>query len=131
MKYKPEVIDVILDALRKGNGRLYACGKAGITFETFSQWLNDEAKPEFSEGVKKAETEGYSFDEEQYRGVIKKAAAGGTWQAAAWMLERKHAYTAKINQNISGELNIKCDPFEKIRQNTGVDAADKKTDHGT
>ena len=131
MKYKPEVVETILDALRKGNGRTVACQGAGINYQTFLNWLEDPEKIEFLESVKKAEAEGHSFDEDLYKGVVKKAAENGTWQAGAWMLERKHGYTAKINQNITGELNLKVDPFEKIRQNTGVDGADKKTDHGT
>lgn len=124
MKYKPEIVNVLLESLRNGNGRFASCAKAGIGYQTFLDWLADERKPEFSESVKKAEQAGIKFDEEMYRGVIKKAAAGGQWQAGAWMLERKHGYSAKINQELSGQVHIKVDPFKQIRQNSGIDETD-------
>jgi hypothetical protein len=124
MKYKPEIVNVLLESLRNGNGRFASCAKAGIGYQTLLDWLADERKSEFSESVKKAEQDGIKFDEENYRGVIKKAAVGGTWQAAAWMLERKHGYSAKINQEHSGQVNIKVDPFEQIRKNAGIDETD-------
>lgn len=51
--------------------------------------------------------------------VIAKAAKGGTWQAAAWMMERRHGYVAKkeIKQEITGpgggavRINIKMDKY--------------------
>jgi hypothetical protein len=104
MKYTPETIAIIIDSLTKGNGRVVSCAKAHIDYQTFLNWMADPRKVEFVEAVKKAEIAGYNFDEEQYKGVIKKAAGAGTWQAAAWMLERRHGYTARINNEMTGTL---------------------------
>jgi hypothetical protein len=127
MKYKPEIVDKLLESLRKGNGRFASCKIAGICYDTLLDWINPDSprfKSDFSESLKKAEQDGINYDEEQYKGVIKKAAAEGAWQAAAWMLERKHGYSAKVNNEVSGQLRIKVDPFEQIRKNAGIDDTD-------
>jgi hypothetical protein len=82
MKYSPEMTQEIATYLKGGNNRTDACVLAGISYETFTVWMQ---KPEFSECIKKAETE-CKF---RMIGIVQKAAIEH-WQAACWWLERKH-----------------------------------------
>ena len=82
MKYGPDMTKEIAEKLRLGSSRTDACILAGISYETFTVWME---KPEFSEAIKRAEAE----CKNRNIGIIQKAAIT-TWQAAAWWLERKH-----------------------------------------
>ena len=82
-KRTPETEKRILDALRIGATRKDAGLAAGISKETFCQWMNEF--PDFSDSVEKAESE----DKIRMLAVITKASQEGNWQAAAWRLERK------------------------------------------
>lgn len=103
-KFTPDRTQKIIDALRGGNYRSTACQYAGINYQTFLNWLTiakgPDAPPEyvdFLEAVEKAEA-----DAEVARvALIAKASqdvmdedgelvAKGSWQAAAWHLERSH-----------------------------------------
>lgn len=94
-KYTPQTVKKITDALRMGATYELACGYAGISFETFSQWR--EKKPEFLEAVKEAE----GAAAVGWLAKIEKAANDGEWQAAAWKLERRYPemYGRKVNDN--------------------------------
>lgn len=83
-KYTPDVVKRLTDAIRLGATYELACGYAGISFETFNEWR--KAKPEFSEAVKEAEG-GAAVG---WLARIEQAAKDGTWQAAAWKLERRY-----------------------------------------
>lgn len=83
-KYTPETVAKIVQAIKTGATYQLACQYAGISHETFAQWMKH--KPEFSEAVK--ESEGAGAIELLAR--IRKEAAEGTWQAAAWILERRY-----------------------------------------
>jgi hypothetical protein len=90
-KLTPEVQDKIVKALRAGNYRTTAAKVAGIHDATFYNWIKwGEAQKkgryfEFFEAVKKAEAEG----EAALIATIN-VASKDTWQAAAWILERKY-----------------------------------------
>ena len=62
---------------------MHACARAGISQDTFGRWRKQSA--DFAEEVKKAEAEAIARNVT----VIQKA-AGTSWQAAAWWLERRH-----------------------------------------
>jgi hypothetical protein len=81
-KYTPEIIERICYSLSQGNTRTTAAICAGISKETFYQYLNEF--PDFSDAIKRAEEQAI----EHYVNVIH-AASGQTWQAAAWYLERR------------------------------------------
>lgn len=83
-KYTPETVKKIVDAVRLGATYRLACDFAGITEETFSQWR--KRYPEFSAQIKEAEGQGAIG----WLARIEKAANDGTWQAAAWKLERRY-----------------------------------------
>jgi hypothetical protein len=73
----------VLTALRGGNTRTAAAAYAGISKETLYEWMRTAA--DFSDAVSKAEADA------EVRSVahIIKAAGDGSWQAAAWWLERR------------------------------------------
>ena len=103
-KYTPETAKKITDAIRVGATFHMACQYAGITEETFSQWR--KKYPEFSEAVKEAEGGAVV----KWLAQIEKAAADGTWQAAAWKLERRYPRDygrSVVEQEHSGGLTIK------------------------
>lgn len=108
-KLTPELQERIVGAIRSGAYNETAAAFAGIAESTFYAWLANAQKDretnpeqgtdftEFQEAVEKAQAEA----ELDKLLIIGKAARGqptaegvpgtpGSWQAAAWMLERKH-----------------------------------------
>lgn len=81
-KYTAEVVERICYSLSQGNTRTTAAICAGISKETFYQYLNEF--PDFSDAIKRAEEQAV----EHYVNVIHTASTQ-TWQAAAWYLERR------------------------------------------
>jgi AcrR family transcriptional regulator len=74
----------LVDAVALGATNELACYYAGISHETFYQWLRN--KPDFFEAIKEAEARGAV----SRLAKIEKAASDGNWQAAAWLLERRY-----------------------------------------
>ena len=60
-----------------------ASDRAGISQDTFGRWRKQSA--DFAEALKKAEAEAIARNV-----ALVQKAAGGSWQAAAWWLERRH-----------------------------------------
>ena len=91
-KLTPETQKKITDAIRLGATYKLAAQYAGITYETFNNWMNAgrESKSgtffQFFHAVKEAE----GAAAVGWLAKIEKAANDGTWQAAAWKLERLH-----------------------------------------
>ncbi len=98
----------VVDGISAGLPYDTACALAGITYQTFLNWMRaGEAAEsgkffEFFEEVKKAE----AIAEAVHIKNIKKAGNDGIWQADAWMLERRHpekwGRREQIKQEISG-----------------------------
>lgn len=90
-KFTEDTCNKIIEALEKGDSIDGACGYAGITKPTFYNWYNEGAtkksgkKRQFHDRVDKAK----STATDTYENVIYNAAMKGTWQAAAWWLERR------------------------------------------
>jgi transposase len=108
-KLTPELLDRITLAIRAGNYAKTACEMVGIGETTFYRWMEEGEKDtgkkefrEFRESIKRAEAEA----EVRSVALIRQAADGGTWQAAAWYLERKHGdrwgRNDKIRQEVTG-----------------------------
>ena len=83
-KYTPEVAKKIVQSVRLGSTYELACAYAGISVATFGRWRNSYA--DFEQAIKEAEGAAVTG----WLAVIEKAAQEGTWQAAAWKLERKY-----------------------------------------
>lgn len=96
-KYTQDTIDRLTQAIELGASRTMACQFASISFQTFSVWMND--KPEFSDAIKKAEATGAL----KWLARIEQAASDGSWQAAAWKLERRfpEEFGRRIEQSVT------------------------------
>ena len=82
-KFDDTRLDVLYKALSQGMTVKSACALAGISQQTYYQWV--ATKPQFTEMIQKAESE----MKERALKVINQAAQNGQWQAAAWLLERR------------------------------------------
>ena len=82
-KYNTEIVKKICKSLENGSSYLDAAISAGIAESTFYRWKKE--KNQFYKDIKKAESKCVDNDLK----AITKAINQGTWQAAAWRLERK------------------------------------------
>lgn len=91
-KLSPEVADAVVKAVGEGLPRRTAAHLAGVSVSVLYAWLRAGRKRqgkrfmEFLHRVKRAEAEAVAGRVRQ----ISRAALAGTWQAAAWWLERRH-----------------------------------------
>lgn len=91
-KLTAEVQTALCESLAAGVDRRHAALKAAVTERTVRRWLRagrEGGADEFVSllsAVKKAEAEAVAVRVRQ----INLAAMSGTWQAAAWWLERRH-----------------------------------------
>jgi hypothetical protein len=90
-KATPKTIKIILDAIRSGASQRDASALAGISEDTLSLWKRQDS--DFSEQMRQKEI-GFKTDQVK---IIQKAAQR-SWQAAAWLLERKYPneYTNRV-----------------------------------
>jgi hypothetical protein len=84
-KYTPERIKRLTEAISLGSTRKLAAQYAGIDEDTLRAW--EKRYPEFKASLLEAEGRAVVG----WLAKIEKAANDGTWQAAAWKLERLHA----------------------------------------
>jgi hypothetical protein len=89
-KWTPEREAVLLQALRVGNYVETAAQYAGISKETYYNWLayGEAGKPPFKDFLDKV-AEAHAHAEIASLTRIQKAAEDGNWFAAAWILERR------------------------------------------
>ena len=103
-----EMQDKFLKAVRLGCPIKDACGCAGFSEGWhYEQIKKAREKPslatskkynEFLRRIKEVEGEATN----RWMAMVEKAAMSGTWQAAAWKLERRRGMTLKVRQEISG-----------------------------
>ena len=109
LKITQDTTDKICLAIRAGNYAKVAAEMAGIGETTYYRWLEEGQKVgaskvyrEFWESIKRAEADA----EVAAVALIRQAANNGTWQAASWLLERKHGErwgrNDKLRQEITG-----------------------------
>lgn len=105
----PERTKRIADIIRAGNYAEIAARVGGISEATYYNWINrgesgEEPYVEFLESIKAAEAE----SEARNIALIQRSAQNGTWQAAAWFLERKHGTRWGRRQavEVSGNTSI-------------------------
>ncbi len=112
-KLTPELIDKLVEAISIGCTDKHACEYVGIAVSTFYAWKENgrnEKEPiyiEFLEAIQKANARNVIAN----LAVIQRAAKEKQWQAAAWLLERRHGMTrtpeAVVETNINiGQINI-------------------------
>ena len=100
-KYNETTFKLLFDSLESGNGRIISAKKAGISYQTFLDWI--ELHPEFVERLKNAETKGTTRRDELATAAILQAMEKD-WHAGAWWLERTHqdVYALKYKMEHSG-----------------------------
>lgn len=87
-KCTAEVIDRAVRLKKAGALDKDIAASCGVTPSTFSIWINSpksENQQKLSQAIKKAEADYYAALE----AIVLRAAREQTWQAAAWLLERK------------------------------------------
>jgi len=100
-KLTPEVQEKIVSLVRAGNYPEVAAQAAGISGKTYYEWLRrgeseDGIYREFRQAVKEAQ----AAAESHAVTIIRKAALDGSWQAAAWFLERSKAERWRRKENV-------------------------------
>ena len=116
-------MEVLLGALRAGNTRRAAAAYAEVSHQTFYNWLQDLT---FVDAVEKAEADA----EARAVAIVIRAAQGGTWQAAAWWLERRRQdmYALRAKVEVSGpdggpiQTQETLDDHERIALRKAIDA---------
>lgn len=109
-KLTPAIQARIVEVIAAGNYLETAAAHAGINKQTLHKWLSWGERQgrglykQFAEAVRKAQADSETRDVL----LISKAAQEGAWQAAAWMLERKHparwARRDRLDVNASGSI---------------------------
>ena len=117
-KYTPEVVTKMLDAIRMGATYELAAGYAGVSKDSFERWRKNKA--DFAARIKEAEGVGAIG----WLAKIEKAASDGTWQAAAWKLERRYPsqYGRTVKEHVGpngGPVQIRT--IEVVMPNGGDD----------
>ena len=108
-KLTPELQEKFCKAIENGDSILGACGYVGITERTYYNWMDRAAEAKtktkfvkFKECVDKAKAKAlHNFEQ-----VITNASMEH-WQAAAWMLERRHPNLYGKRENIEADVNHK------------------------
>lgn len=92
-KLTPEVKDRIMQAVQAGNYLDTAANFAGIDGSTMRRWVQKGEAPSAPEPYRSFCTSlksARAAAEVRSVALIQQAATGGTWQAAAWYLERSY-----------------------------------------
>jgi transposase len=117
-KMVPEAAAVVVEYVRKGCPRQFAASAAGIGRSTLMRWMargKAERRGKFRDfwdAIKKAEAEAV-FDRVQ---CIKAASDKGTWQAAAWWLERLYPEEFGTQRREIKELTALIREAEKMQR---------------
>lgn len=112
-------VEALLNALRAGNTRGAAAAYAEISRQTFYRWLESDVS--FRDSVEKAEAEA----EVRFAAQVAKAATNGTWQAAAWWLERRRPNDFALRSRV--EMTGKDGgPIESVNVTDQLSAEEKR-----
>lgn len=106
-KLTPQLTKEFCQALHDGLTFAGACDLVGISRGTFFEWMQrgegthpdrpqTQAHADFADAVKVAR----AARDRRYVKVIEKAAEDGTWQAAAWFLERTNRKEYGRNESV-------------------------------
>ena len=117
-KLTDELCTAICKNISEGNTIKYSVQKEGITYETYRRWMEKGRNAEVKSGkfyafyvlIKKAEEEGKNF---LVQGI--KAHGKDSWQALAWLLERKHP------QEFGKQQRVEMEHSGKIKHEINID----------
>ncbi len=117
-----EKIDRLIEYLRQGHSVETCCNRAGITKKTFYKWHEEaragksEAHINFSRRVDESVAD---FEMGLINSIVATGKAG-TWQALAWVLERRRPETwsrqdhLKVTQQVDGQVDNIMKEAEKF-----------------
>jgi len=99
----------IIEATRVGSSRPISAAYAGIPLRTLQAWMSRGRRDEdqnseyaqFVRDVDLAEAQGAI----KALALIQSAAMNGSWQAAAWLLERRHGYRREMSLAVTVEAD--------------------------
>lgn len=107
-KYNPGVVKIICDALANGETRKRACELAGISEDTFANWIADNS--DFSAAVKQADAR---FDEWRLNELksdaeksLKKLIQGGVYRTTKTVIKEDKQGNPHIVQKIIEEKEV-------------------------
>ena len=108
-KLTDEVQAIIVNALKNGLSNAAAASLARISEPTFYNWYNKgaEAKSGKMKDFHDAVDNARDVAQANYENVIASAANDGTWQAAAWWLERRRPQQYGKKEKIEADVNHK------------------------
>lgn len=111
LKLNKELIEKAHILISEGHYAVVVCAYLGIGETTYYRWI-EKAKEDISNNKKtiyrdfwESVNEAEAKAEMRHLQNIAKAATDGTWQASAWMLERKHRnrWSTKQEVQLSGD----------------------------
>lgn len=108
LKLTPQLQEQIGNNITLGMPLKFAAEAAGITEVTFYNWLKrGEAESkgrfyEFAEHVKACKAKAVQL----HLKLITKAATDGSWQASAWILERRHPEEFGRREKVDVDANL-------------------------
>lgn len=108
-KLNPQRQAMIVEALQLGMTIELASKYAGIEQKTFYNWMNRGRREnegiyfQFLQAIEKAIAKSALVN----MAIIQKAAKEGTWQASAWIMERRHKYHAKQEPEVIVQIDAK------------------------
>tara|TARA_R100001086_G_scaffold249158_1_gene188061 strand:+ start:305 stop:769 length:465 start_codon:yes stop_codon:yes gene_type:complete len=127
-KCTAKTIARVAEGMRIGMTVELASQYGGITKDTFYRWLKlandptaDKVFSDFSDAIKAAEADNAA----RCLLVIDDAANDGSWQAAAWMLERRHKY----QRQAAVQVETTAEPQMEIVDTTAADGRAMVIEH--
>lgn len=109
IKYSKEVVKEICGFIQAGNNYKDSAIMAGVSYESLNRWRKDNKK--FAKALERAKTR----HKARLIAIIAKAAVK-TWQASAWLLERrfKDEYAQKQTIEHEGEIKTKTELIKQL-----------------
>jgi len=121
-KLTPELQAEICKYISEGNTYDRACRLAGISDSIFYKWKARGEKE--GAGIYLQFLQAQKRSLEQFKqtniDIIQAAAKEGTWQAAAWLLERKHPEEFGRRDRVTLESNSKDDKLDALIKGIGM-----------
>ena len=121
-KLTPELTAKLVEAIQIGCTYKHACEYAGIAVSTFYAWMENGRNQkedifiEFLETIQKANSRSVIAN----LAIIQRAAKEGSWQASAWVLERRHGMTKQPEQIVETNININQINVEQLLEDVKV-----------